>query len=161
MACNIILTDNNAIRATQFSATAKYNIEEINFYIPVKKARDNQVFIIMKNSKNLYEIVELISLKEGSTSTNMLYKVPLKQALRINNESVSFNLMLINIDTGEYTYSSSFKINICTDTFRMAQQVFTAQQVNRQVQDYYVKTLNLFNKMEELYKNNEEERDKE
>lgn len=161
MACNIILTDNNAIRATQFSATAKYNIEEINFYIPVKKARDNQVFIIMKNSKNLYEIVELIHLKEGSTSTNMLYKVPLKQALRINNESVNFNLMLINIDTGEYTYSSSFTINMQTDTFRMAQQVFTAQQVNRQVQEYYVKTLELANRMEELYNNNKEERDKE
>lgn len=161
MACNIILTDNNAIRATQFSATAKYNIEEINFYIPVKKAKDNQVFIIMKNSKNLYEIVELIHLKEGSTSTNMLYKVPLKQALRINNESVNFNLMLINIDTGEYTYSSSFTINMQTDTFRMAQQVFTAQQVNRQVQEYYVKTLELANRMEELYNNNKEERDKE
>ena len=161
MACNIILTDNNAIRATQFSATTKYNIEEINFYIPVKKARDNQVFIIMKNSKNLYEIVELIHLKEGSTSTNMLYKVPLKQALRINNESVNFNLMLININTGEYTYSSSFKINMQTDTFRMAQQVFTAQQVNRQVQEYYVKTLELVNRMEELYNNNKEERDKE
>lgn len=161
MACNIILTDNNAIRATQFSATAKYNIEEINFYIPVKKARDNQVFIIMKNSKNLYEIVELIHLKEGSTSTNMLYKVPLKQALRINNESVNFNLMLINIDTGEYTYSSSFTINMQTDTFRMAQQVFTAQQVNRQVQEYYVKTLELANRIEELYNNNKEERDKE
>ena len=161
MACNIILTDNNAIRATQFSATTKYNIEEINFYIPVKKARDNQVFIIMKNSKNLYEIVELIHLKEGSTSTNMLYKVPVKQALRINNESVNFNLMLININTGEYTYSSSFKINMQTDTFRMAQQVFTAQQVNRQVQEYYVKTLELVNRMEELYNNNKEERDKE
>ena len=47
-----------------------------------------------------------------------------------------------------------------TDTFRMAQQVFTAQQVNRQVQEYYVKTLDLANRMEELYNNNKEERNK-
>lgn len=151
MACNIILNNMNSIRTTNFSPKSDYNIEDINFYIPTIKSNGYQIFLVLKNNKNLYEIIELIKMKEGSSANNILYKVPLKQFLRVNNEPVTLSLMLINNYTGEYIYSSSLVVNILTDNFRLAQQVFVAQQVNRQVQDLYLKTVNLVNKIENLY----------
>ena len=151
-----ILTDSGSIRTTQFNASTQYNIEDINFYIPVRKANENQVFLVLKNNKNLYEIVELMPKKDGASSTSILYKMPLKQALRINNESVVLKFLLININTGEYTYSSSMNINIETDNFRIAQQVYVAQQVNFQTQDLYKKMVRLAAQIEELYNDREE-----
>jgi hypothetical protein len=110
MACNIILNETNTLRVTQFHSGTKYNIEDINFYIPANKSREHQVFLVLKNNKNLYEIIELMPRKEGSSSLNILYKVPLKQALRINNESVVLSFLLINNDTGDFIYSSSIDI---------------------------------------------------
>ena len=55
MACNFILGDSGTIRTTQFNASTQYNIEDINFYIPLRKADDNQVFLVLKNERNLYE----------------------------------------------------------------------------------------------------------
>lgn len=156
MACNIILNDTNTLRATQFNAATKYNIEDINFYVPVRKANENQVFLVLKNNKNLYEIIELMPKKDGASSTNIVYKVPLKQALRINNEPVALKFLLININTGEYTYSSSMNINIETDNFRIAQQVYVAQQVNFQTQDLYKKMVGLAAQIEELYNDRKE-----
>ena len=153
MACNIILNETNILRVTQFHSGTKYNIEDINFYIPANKSREHQVFLVLKNNKNLYEIIELMPRKEGSSSLNILYKVPLKQALRINNESVVLSFLLINNDTGDFIYSSSIDIQIETDNFRIAQQIFVAQQVNYQTQ-------NLYRQMTEMVKDLKESQEK-
>ena len=45
----------------------EYNIDDINFYIPKCKADIEQVFLVLKNHKNLYEIVELVRSKSASS----------------------------------------------------------------------------------------------
>ena len=67
MACNIIMGESGTLRTTQFSATTQYNIDDINFYIPKCKADIEQVFLVLKNHKNLYEIVELVRSKSASS----------------------------------------------------------------------------------------------
>lgn len=162
MACNIILTDSNAIRTTQFNTTTSYNIEDINFYISAAKAKHNQVFLVIKTNKNLYEIIELIRSKDNKVnSSNVLYKIPLNTTLRITNEQIEMNFMLIDIQTGEYTYSPCIKMHIITNSFKMAQQVYMAQQVNRQIQDLYLKIVGMYNNITELYNNRKEKEDNE
>lgn len=151
MACNFILGDSGTIRTTQFNASTQYNIEDINFYIPLRKADDNQVFLVLKNERNLYEIVELTRSKGASSGTNILYRLPLNQALRVNNEQVSLNLMLIDRKTGEFLNSSCVKVKISTDNFQLARQVFVAQSINQKIQDLYVKIIGLTEENRQLY----------
>lgn len=151
MACNLIMGESGTIRTTQFNASTQYNIEDINFYIPQTRGNGYQVFLVLKGPRNLYEIVELVRSKSASSGTNLLYKLPLKQALRVNNEQVVLNLMLINTQTGEYFYSTDIKVNIITDHYNLARQVFISQQVGQKVQDLYIKVLGLTEENRELY----------
>ena len=84
MGCNIIMTDSGTLRATQFNSKECYEISGINFYLPAKISDQYQVFIVMKNSNNLYEIIELSKSNLSQTGSNVLYKIPLNQKLRIN-----------------------------------------------------------------------------
>ena len=158
MACNIIMGESGTLRTTQFSATTQYNIDDMNFYIPKIKAEASQVFLILKNDRNLYEIVELVRSRSAQ-GTNLLYKLPLKQALRVNNEQVVLSLMLIDTQTGEYSYSTQLKAKISTDNYLLARQVYIAQQVGQKVQDLYVKVLGLTEENREIYKKIQEGED--
>ena len=111
----------------------------------------NQVFVVMKNSNNLYEIVELARVKVPLQGNNCLYKLPINQALRINNDQVELHLMLINMETGEYTYSTNMFIKISTENYSLARQVYIAQQVNQKIQDLYIKILGLTEENKILY----------
>lgn len=152
MACNLIMGESGTIRTTQFNASTQYNIEDVNFYIPQTRGNGYQVFLVLKGHRNLYEIVELARSKSASSGTNLLYKLPLKQALRLNNEQVVLNLMLINTQTGEYSYSSEIKINISTDNYTLARSVYVAQQVGQKIQDLYGKIIGLTEENRELYR---------
>lgn len=152
MACNFILGDSGTIRTTQFNASTQYNIEDINFYIPTGKAERNQIFLVLKNERNLYEIVELTRSKGAQSGTNVLYKLPLNQALRVNNEQVVLSLMLIDLTSGEFVYSSTLKVKISTENYQLARQVYISQQVGQKVQDLYIKIVGLTEENKELYK---------
>lgn len=152
MACNLIMGESGTIRTTQFNASTQYNIEDINFYVPQSKATGYQIFLIIKSSKNLYEIVELVRSKGSQSGTNVLYKLSLKQPLRVTNDQVILSLMLIDTQTGEYTYSTSIKAKISTDNYILARQVYISQQVSQKVQDLYIKVLGLTEENRELYK---------
>lgn len=86
MSCNIILSDTGSLRATQFNAKECYDISNIKFHVPAQQAEHNQVFVVMKNANNLYEIVELAKARVPQSANHVLYKLPINQTLRINNE---------------------------------------------------------------------------
>lgn len=110
----------------------------------------------MKNENNLYEIVELAKARAPQSANHVLFKLPINQTLRINNEYVELRLMLIDLESGISTYSTPIKIMISTENYMLARQVYIAQQINQKVQDLYAKILalteenqNLYNKMRE------------
>jgi len=58
-----------------------------------------------------------VRAKEGNIGTNILYKVPFKQSLRINNEQVSLKLLLIDHNTGDFFYGSNVNMKIATNNY--------------------------------------------
>ena len=146
------MSENGALRTTQFNSKECYEISGINFYLPLKLADQHQVFIVMKNSNNLYEIIELSKFNLSQNGSNILYKVPLNQKMRINQDKVDLNLMLINNRTGEYVYSVPVSIMISTNDYSLARQVYVAQQVNQQVSELYLKVLEMTKENEKMYK---------
>lgn len=146
---NFIMESTNQLRATNFNANLQYDIGELNFHILAKTPSNHQVFLIMKNNKNVVEIIEL--QKVGTQINTVLYKVPLNQKIRVNNEKVLISLMLLDCESGTYQLSSSYAINIYTEYYELARQVYIAQQINAQTQSAYAKILAMTEENRKMY----------
>ena len=60
---NIILENGNHLRTTQCFANETYGLESLLFYLPLNYNK-SQVFLILKNTQGLCEIVELKKIKK-------------------------------------------------------------------------------------------------
>lgn len=141
---NLIFEGSDKIRTTQFSSSTPYDIGLLNFYILEKLQTEAQIFIIMKSQKGLYEIVELE--KVSSNGTHVLYKVPVNQKIRIENEKVELTILILN-KNGTYFVSKPISINITTEQYTMARQVYIAKEVSAEAQSCLAKILMLTEKM--------------
>lgn len=151
MACNFIIDNKGGVRMTSFLQSQIYDIGEINFYVPTSMALNKQIFLVLKNTDSLYEIIELKIIKDKSSSTNLLYKITLNGTIRINNEQADIYLMFIDKESGEVEFSASKKINISTEKYSLARSVYIAQQLNTNIAEYYAKIVALTAKNKELY----------
>lgn len=148
MAANFIFEGPDRLRVTSYSAVAHYDVGELNFYISTKFGQKLQVFMILKNESGLYEIVELT--KAGASGQNILYKLPINQRLRVGNEKVQLSILVLNDDL--YYISQPTNIQITTDNYVLARQVYIAQEVGSVVQDCYARTLALVEQLNEKKK---------
>ena len=151
MSANFIFESPTKMRTTNFSPSITYDIGELNFYVSVKFGSNFQVFLILKNQKGIYDIVELTKTNT-STGLNVLYKLPINQTLRVNKELVEASLLVLNND-GTYNLSNAIKVFVSTENYALARQVYIAQEVGKAVQDCYSKVLLLTEKNEEMHKN--------
>ena len=150
MSANFIFESPTKMRATNVSPSITYDIGELNFYVSVKFGSNFQVFLILKNQKGIYDIVELTKTNT-STGLNVLYKLPINQTLRVNKELVEASLLVLNND-GTYNLSNAIKVFVSTENYALARQVYIAQEVGKSVQDCYSKVLLLTEKNEEMHK---------
>lgn len=150
MAANFIFEGPGKLRTTMFQAAAQYDVGELNFYVAANMGSKLQVFMILKNENGLYEIVELT--KAGVSGQNILYKLPINQKLRVGNERVSLELLVIDPATGLYHLSGSTHVHVKTDNYMLARQVYIAQEVGAAVQNCYARTLALVEEFEKQHK---------
>lgn len=150
MSANFIFESPTKMRTTNFSPSITYDIGELNFYVSVKFGSNFQVFLVLKNQKGIYDIVELTKTNT-STGLNVLYKLPINQTLRVNKELVEASLLVLNND-GTYNLSNAIKVFVSTENYALARQVYIAQEVGKSVQDCYSKVLLLTEKNEEMHK---------
>lgn len=157
MACNIIMNNAGELRTTQFSFSNIYDIGEINFYVPTPKANSHQVFLVLKNNRNLREIIELTRSKtDAQSNINTLYKVSADSSTRVGEELVEIYLLLINKETGVYFTSSSIKLNLSAEQHKIARQVRAIGEASQKIQECYAKILVLTEANQELYNKNKE-----
>lgn len=150
MACNLIINEAGQVRTTQFSSTTHYDIGEINFYAPSSMVVSAQVYLILKNKTGMYEIIELA--RSGPQGTNILYRIPINQALRVNDEEVEVRLLVINIANDTYKISSSVNMIIHTNHYNLARQVYIAQQVGQTTQTFFAKISAMTEEVKQIYK---------
>ena len=146
MAANFIFEGPGKLRVTSFISTAEYDIGELNFYISTKFGSRLQTFLILKSESGLYEIVELA--KAGASGQNILYKLPINQKLRVGNEYVNLQLMILDLTNDLYHLSGETRIHITTNNYALARQVYIAQEVGAAVQDCYARILAIAEKLE-------------
>lgn len=146
---NFIMADNTLLRATQFTPNSRYDIGEMNFYISSSMALDAQVFLILKSEKGLIEIVELNRI--GSQGSNILYKLSLNQKFRISKERVALKLLVLYPKDGTYKLSSEYIVDVSTEHYELARQVYIAQCVGATIQSTYAKILALTEENRTIY----------
>ena len=145
------MNENKTLRTTQFDRKNTYELGEIHFHIPTVYANTCQVFIVMKNVNKLYEIVELGKTAHSTNSQYIIYKLPINQEIRINNEEVELNILLINIESGMYEQSLPMNIKISTNNYTIARQVYIAKSVGQEIYSLYTKILGLTEENKKIY----------
>ena len=144
---NIILENGGHLRAALCSASETYGTESLLFYIPTSDI-NSQIFLMLENSQGVYEIVELTKIKRDKS--HMIYQIAANQNLRVSNDLMNLAILILNAD-GTYILSDNVSLNLNTSKYVAAQQVYIAQQVGTQVQDYYKKIVALTEENKKIY----------
>lgn len=144
---NIIFENGSHLRTTQCSASETYGIESLLFYIPNSYDK-SQIFLMLKNNQGLYEIVELTKVKRDKN--HMVYQIAVNQNLRVSNDLMNLAILILNAD-GTYSFSDEIALNLTTNRYVLAKQVFIAQQVGAQVQEHYKKIVALTEENKKIY----------
>lgn len=151
MAANFIFEGPNKMRVTSLITTTHYDVGDLNFYVSTTAFGTKcQAFMVLRSDNGLYEIVELV--RAGASGQNILYKLPINQKMRVGNEEVQLQMLVIDTTTGLYYLSSSTRIHVTTEHYTLARQVYIAQEVGATVQDCYARTLALLERIEQQEK---------
>ena len=145
---NIIFEEGGNLRTTQCSTNETYGIESLQFYIPLSHA-NSQAFLILKNSQNLYEIVELSKAKRDKN--HIIYQIASGQTFRVSNDLMSLAILLLDPNKNIYEFSKEISLNLTTDKYVIARQIQLAGQLGAQVQAYYQKIVNLTEENKKIY----------
>lgn len=149
------MNDAGSLRATQFNPAIHYDIGQINFYVSNKiYSNRTQVFLIMKDSTGVYDIVELVKVASKNTGVDILFRLALEQPIRIKDDNVELSLLLLDGLRGTYKMSTPYKMFIFTKNYNIARQVYISQQVGATVQEYYNRIISLAEKLLEEGDNN-------
>lgn len=145
---NIIFEDGGHLRTTQCSASETYGVESLQFYLPLQYA-SSQFFLMLKNSQNLYEIVELTKTKRDKN--HIICQVATGQNFRVSNDLMTLAILILNPNKNIYEFSKEIQINLTTDKYVIARQVQLAGQLGAQVQAYYHKIVELTEENKKIY----------
>ena len=142
----------NVILKNQFQLLELVNnfhlfVESLQFYIP-NTYTDSSIFLVLKNSQNLYEIVELTKFKRDKN--HIVYQIAANQNLRVSNDLMTLAILILN-SNGTHSFSNELQLNLTTNNYVLTRQVFIAQQVGAQVQDHYKKILALTEENRNIY----------
>ena len=77
--------------------------------------------------------------------------MPLNQTLRITDEFVDMQIMVLDYEASTYHISKTTSLYITTEQYQLARQVFIAQEVGKTVQDCYAKILALTERNTDMY----------
>ena len=139
---NLILNSSKNIMTTNFFIGTHYDIGDLNFYIPQKSLiQHTQVYVMLKNTKGIYEIVELE--KVDSSGSNDIYRFSLEQPMRIKDEKVELKILLLNGANGTYIVSNPFDIYLHTNNYVPARQIYIARDIGARMQELYIEVLAL------------------
>ena len=99
----------------------------------------------MQDTQGLYEIVELEYIRpDNSGYPYKIYKVSLRQSIRLSRGQVRIKLMTLDVDTAQYTLSEELPVCLSTEHYNLTRQVYLAEELGSKVQTYYEKIVTLF-----------------
>lgn len=101
----------------------------------------------MQDEQRLLEIIELNFDRVDKGYPYKIYKVSLRQSVRLSEGMVHIKLMTLDLDTAQYTVSNDIPVYLTTQHYNLTRQVYLAEELGSKVQGYYEKIVTLFEQL--------------
>lgn len=149
MTASIYLEKNGLLRLGEGFPLSKQDIGDINFFVHSENCKNRQIFLMLKDEQGLHEVVEL---KQIGVSNNgkpyKVYRISLKQKLRLTTNRVTLSLFLLEISTSNYeTSNNTLDLNLTTDRFNLHREIYLTQDLGIKVKGYYEKIVTLLEQL--------------
>lgn len=149
VAASIYLEKDGVLRLSKGFPLINQDIGDINFFVYAKGRVNRQVFLILKDEQGLHEVVELKQIGVASDGRPYkVYRISLKQKLRLTTQRVSLSLFLLEIGTSNYEVSeNTLTLSLTTDRFNLHREIYLSQELGSKVQCYYEKIVTLLEQL--------------
>ena len=144
-----LIYSNEGFRATKYTESQSYSLDEIMFFIE-KKYVNLRLYLILKDVLNHIDIVKLKQV--NSTNVNYYnYTCDVSYPLKINNGVCAISLIGINPNTEHVDLSSTyFTLSLENNLYNFKAQIGLLEQFNRNIADIYNKTFELYQKVVQM-----------
>lgn len=130
------------------------DLVDIEFHVSKNKNPRilDQVFLIMTDDKGMRDVVELEFKRPAADAAYNIYRVSLRQPVRLISGKTTLQLMTLTPGTSDYRLSSEFTIDLTTTNFEITRQIYLTQALGAQVQSYYTEIVELFQQLVKIEK---------
>lgn len=125
------------------------DLADIEFYVAKNKNPriTDQVFLIMTDDKGMRDVVELEYKGPAANPTYNIYKVSLRQPVRLVSGMITLQLMALAPGSSDYNLSTEFSISLTAEHYEIARQIYLTKALGAQVQGYYTEIVELFQQL--------------
>lgn len=150
-----IIYSNDELRATKYTESQSYSLDEITFFIE-KKYIKAQFYCVIKDSSGRIDILKMKQVNSTSASYYN-YICSMDTPVKIKDGKCSISIMGIDSDDNEINLSSgSFDIVLKNDIYNFKSQIAMLEEFNKSAAGIYNKMLSLYNKVIEISNMNAE-----
>lgn len=130
------------------------DLVDIEFHVSKNKNPRilDQVFLIMTDDKGMRDVVELEFKQPAADTAYNIYRVSLRQPVRLISGKTTLQLMTLAPGTSDYRLSSEFTIDLKATNFEITRQIYLTQALGAQVQSYYTEIVELFQQLVKIEK---------
>ena len=141
-----LIYSNGEFRATKFSETQTYILDEITFFIEKKYAK-LKFYLIVKDKENHLDIV-LLKQTSNTNPNYCNYGCDISYPVNIHQGVCSISIIGIDLNLLSIELSSPyFILNLESDIYNLKSQIKIMEQFNKTGADLYDKTFSLYQQM--------------
>lgn len=125
-----------ALSLKDFPVTTPVEIDTVDFYVDHHRNENVQVFLVLKDVvSGLREVVELHQTIDEFDKP--VYRLPLNQALRLDNAQVDMTLVVLDVESATYVESNPSRVRLTAAHYKLAREVAMVSELSAEAKKYY------------------------
>lgn len=125
-----------ALSLKDFPVTTPVEIDTVDFYVDHHRNENVQVFLVLKDVvSGLREVVELHQTIDEFDKP--VYRLPLNQALRLDNAQVDMTLVVLDVESATYVESNPSRVRLTAAHYKLAREVAMVSELSTEAKKYY------------------------
>ena len=134
--------------------TSGTDLADIEFHVLKNKTPGviDQVFLIMTDDKGMRDVVELEYKQPAADTAYNVYRVSLRQPVRLESGKITLQLMSLAPGSADYKLSSEFTVELTATNYEIARQIYLTEALGAKVHSYYTEIVELFQQLMKIEK---------
>ena len=143
----IIVDAKSQLRPLALNTHMEINIEEIDWCVDTALTRDVEIYVIIHGqTSGLIDIVRLVPMHPYD-KTHTVYRVGAGQNIRVNNEKITAQMLILKKFTQGMTVSNYISFIIKTENYSLTRQVAIVQDLSLSMAAYYQAVAGMYNEL--------------